>query len=90
RPADGRVDAVLVDGDSLWFGGQPGGVWRLPLNPADAPPRHYPGDRLSDPRVTVLKRGPDGAIWIGTWQGLNRLDPATGAIEAWKNDIDDP
>ncbi len=90
RPADGRVDAVLADGDSLWFGGQPGGVWRLPLDSAGDPPRHYPGDRLTDPRVTVLRRGPDGAIWIGTWQGLNRLDPATGKIEAWKNDIDDP
>lgn len=91
RPADGRVDAVLVDGDSLWFGGQPGGVWRLALDPAAAvPARLYAPEQLSDPRVTVLKRGPDGAIWIGTWQGLNRLDPATGRIEAWKNDIDDP
>lgn len=90
RPADGRVDAVLVDGGDLWFGGQPGGVWRLPLDPASGPARQFGPDGMTDPRVTVLKRGPDGAIWIGTWQGLNRLDPATGRIEAWKNDIDDP
>lgn len=90
RPADGRVDAVLVDGDALWFGGQPGGVWRLPLDPAAGPAQLFGPEGMSDPRVTVLKRGPDGAIWIGTWQGLNRLDPATGRIEAWKNDIDDP
>ena len=40
----------------------------------DAQPRRYTrGEGLSDDRVLCLAEGPDGALWIGTEHGLNRM-----------------
>ncbi|WP_371851718.1 two-component regulator propeller domain-containing protein, partial [Duganella phyllosphaerae] len=36
---------------------------------------------LSDSRVTTLLEAPDGMLWVGTRNGLNRFDPATGRAE---------
>jgi signal transduction histidine kinase/ligand-binding sensor domain-containing protein len=83
RPPEARVDAVLPLDGMLWFGGLSGGLWGVSLDSAAAaaPPRFIAGDRLTEPRITVLQPDRDGAIWIGTWRGINRFDPSTGAIE---------
>jgi diguanylate cyclase (GGDEF)-like protein len=81
------VTRVLPDGDALWIGSS-SGIWRLgPDGQVQRPPMQHP---LTDQRVTVLYReagGADnaslgGALWIGTQNGLNRLDLATGAVDA--------
>jgi diguanylate cyclase (GGDEF)-like protein len=36
---------------------------------------------LTDQRVTVIDRGPQGSLWIGTKNGLNRLDLASHAVQ---------
>jgi len=92
------VTRVLPDGAALWIGGK-SGIWRLgPDGAVRHPPMQHP---LTDQRVTVLHReGSEtgnaegrelsGALWIGTQNGLNRLDLATGAVDAMLPNPPDP
>ncbi len=48
------------------------------------------GSGLTDGRIAVIHPAPDGALWIGTQNGLNRLDPASGVIEQFLPDPHDP
>jgi signal transduction histidine kinase/ligand-binding sensor domain-containing protein len=77
-----RIAAIVPDGDSLWIGSAAGAVH---YHIASGRQQHYaqgsaPGG-LSDNRVESLAIGPEQSVWIGTRNGLNRLDPASGAIE---------
>jgi len=81
------VTRVLPDGDVLWIGGA-SGLWKMEHGKeAKRPPML---GSLSDQRVTVLQRGPGNALWIGTQNGLNRLDLATNAVEAIPPNPADP
>ena len=77
----------------LWFGTRGSGV------------NHYDRARqrfvrhLSDPNdttrltpgvVNTMVEDVDGALWIGTHEGLNRLDPSSGEIQRFRHDPDDP
>ena len=73
--------ALLADGDTLWAGGQSDGLWQLDLRSGRGAPLALTG-ALSDERITVLARGPGGHLWVGTRHGLNRVDPASGAVLA--------
>lgn len=80
RVEDGPMARLLVDGDTLHVGGNDG-MGRVDLR--DAKARLIPepwSPRLSNQRVRALARAPGGALWIGTARGLNRVDPATGAV----------
>lgn len=72
--------ALLADGDTLWVGGQFDGLWRLDLASGHGVrlPLQAPG--LTDQRVMVLARGEGGSLWVGTRNGLNRVDPARGGV----------
>ncbi len=80
--ADAWITSLAPSRDgSLWIATLHGGLHRL-----DASLRHIRQYRhrandasslKSDETNTVLE-GADGAIWIGTAAGLDRLDPATG------------
>jgi signal transduction histidine kinase/ligand-binding sensor domain-containing protein/CheY-like chemotaxis protein len=49
------------------------------------------GTRLSDLPVRAIREDHTGAIWIGTYRGgLNRLDPETGRLTAFRHDPKDP
>src|SRR4029079_3915447 len=43
--------------------------------------QRFKADRLTDLRVNAIERGADGALWIGTNNGLNRIDTTTGDVE---------
>jgi diguanylate cyclase (GGDEF)-like protein len=78
---------VLPDGDALWIGGA-SGLWKVEQG---GPPKHpLMRKPLTDMRVTVLQRGPGNALWIGTQNGLNRLDLATGEVDAMLPNPADP
>jgi diguanylate cyclase (GGDEF)-like protein len=81
RAPGAPVWATLFEGRDLWFGGLDG-VWKVALEPGRAPRllRHE-GSSLGDTRVTVLLRGPDGSLWIGTKAGLARIDGASGKVQ---------
>ena len=69
------IYALLVDGNRLWVGGSTGLFAEdtvtgkvTPFPPSDS------GEHLSNSQVRVLYRDRAGRLWIGTENGLNRLD----------------
>ncbi|MDE2566088.1 MAG: histidine kinase, partial [Burkholderiales bacterium] len=83
--------ALLVDGPRLWIGGQFDGLWQLDLASGRSRPMlREPGQALTDLRTTVLLRDPAGWLWIGTRNGLNRYDPATGVLQRIRRDAGRP
>ncbi|GMU65263.1 MAG: hypothetical protein AMXMBFR36_15370 [Acidobacteriota bacterium] len=87
-----RALAVADDG-RLWVGTFAGG-----LSVYDARSerftryRHDPADpaSLAHDRVEGIAPDRDGRIWIATYDGLDRLDPTTGAIEHFRPRPGDP
>lgn len=75
------VWTLHLEDNVLWVGGFDG-LWSLDLGP-DGNGAAASGDveGLTDQRVTVIERAPGGSLWIGTKNGLNRLDPATHVME---------
>ena len=74
---DSYITALSVQGDALWVGSYSEYVSRLDL--ATGQIRRYAGDaRAAGRHVRALLAHGD-AVWVGTSQGLERLDPATGA-----------
>jgi diguanylate cyclase (GGDEF)-like protein len=82
-----NVTRLLPDQGKLWFGGVDG-IWLFEgKGPARRPEMLRP---LTDQRVTVLKKGTGNVLWIGTQNGLNRLDLTTHALEPILPDAADP
>ena len=76
--AGSSIYALLEDGGRLWVGGS-GGL--VADDTATGTVTTYPrGDTpaLSNNQVRVLYRDRRGRLWIGTENGLNRLDPDGG------------
>jgi len=48
------------------------------------------GKRLSDESVRALLVSREGFVWIGTADGLDRLDPQTGAVVSFQHDASNP
>ena len=81
RDPTAQVWALLLDENVLWVGGFDG-LWTLPLGGSKAPLSHAEAaGGLTDQRITVIARGEAGSLWIGTKNGLNRLELQTHAIE---------
>jgi diguanylate cyclase (GGDEF)-like protein len=82
RRADAGVGPTLRDGARLWVGGLTDGLWTLDLASGQARAvLAEPARQLTDLRITALARAPDGALWIGTRNGLNRLQPQVGEVQ---------
>ena len=81
---------VLPDDGKLWIGCD-GGLWLQDVaggpEPAKRPEMR---GQLSDPRITTLMRGSGPSLWIGTQNGLNRLDLLTREVETILADPADP
>jgi diguanylate cyclase (GGDEF)-like protein len=81
RDPTAQVWALLLDDNVLWVGGFDG-LWAVQLDGAKSPLSHAEAaSGLTDQRITVIARGEAGSLWIGTKNGLNRLDLKTHAIE---------
>jgi diguanylate cyclase (GGDEF)-like protein len=81
RRPDAGVGPMLRDGGRLWVGGLTDGLWALDLASGVAHAALAdPARQLTDLRITALARSPDGAVWIGTRNGLNRWQPASGEL----------
>ncbi len=72
-----RVYDLLFDNGLLWTATS-GGV--VVWDPATGQALNYTTlDGLGSNAVSAVERGPDGALWFGTWCcGVSRYDPATG------------
>jgi diguanylate cyclase (GGDEF)-like protein len=90
-PQQPFVTALLDDADTLWVGAR-AGLWKLaPTSAGAAVLRHVPlPEALANPQVTAIVKGPDGYLWIGTWNGLERVDPKTLAGEHILPNAEDP
>ncbi|HEY9107918.1 MAG TPA: two-component regulator propeller domain-containing protein [Roseateles sp.] len=91
--------ATAVQGDRLWVGGSDG-VWALQLpahagkgqpgNASDdaalAVIEHYDGEGLGNVPIACMHAGRDGGLWVGTFAGLVRLDPATRRVQQFPRD----
>jgi diguanylate cyclase (GGDEF)-like protein len=81
RDPTAQVWALLLDNNVLWVGGFDG-LWAVQLDGAKSPLSHAEAvSGLTDQRITVIARGEGSSLWIGTKNGLNRLDLKTHAIE---------
>ena len=76
RDPTAQVWALLLDNNVLWIGGFDG-LWSLRLDTGHA--ESIGG--LTDQRITTISRGTGNSLWIGTKNGLNRLDLTTHAVE---------
>lgn len=68
---------------NLWFGSRGDGVFKW--RPNKAIKQHYwvqsdPGFQLSSNNITAIHQTTDDALWIGTLNGLNRVDPQSKRV----------
>jgi signal transduction histidine kinase/ligand-binding sensor domain-containing protein len=85
------VSALYHDsGGGIWIGTRSGDVVRR--DPERMTDRHYLyGGSRGTPRIILqIAEHGDGAIWIGTNNGIIRLDPASGEQIAYEHDPNDP
>jgi diguanylate cyclase (GGDEF)-like protein len=78
RDQAAAVVAVLFDSGTFWIGG-PDGL--RAMTAAARPERALPMAGLTDRRITALVRGPGSDLWVGTENGLNRIDLRTRRVE---------
>ena len=82
RDPTSSANALLLDAGTLWIGGGRDGLWAIAADGATHPVvTHLDKSQLTDPRVNVIIRGTGHDLWIGTANGLDRLDLATGTVE---------
>jgi diguanylate cyclase (GGDEF)-like protein len=81
RDPTAQVWALLLDNNVLWVGGFDG-LWPVQLEGASSSISHAEAvSGLTDQRITTIARGEGNVLWVGTKNGLNRLDLRTHAIE---------
>jgi diguanylate cyclase (GGDEF)-like protein len=81
EPGLGVTDVLQADG-RLWIAGNEDGLWSIGQDGGSSQPtEHFDAKVLTDPRVSTLALGREGDMWIGTRNGLNRLDLATRELE---------
>jgi len=91
RDPAARNGGLLAAAGKLWVAGTDDGLWAMtPGDRSGSLPLHFDGTQLTDTRATALATGAAGELWIGTNNGLNRLDLASGRIERILPDAADP
>jgi ligand-binding sensor domain-containing protein/signal transduction histidine kinase len=89
-PSGGPVEVLAIAEHPtgvLWAGTLGQGLLRLDLETgAFTGYRHDNADRssLGSDIVTRVFVDPEGTMWLATWNGLNRFDPASGRTETFK------
>ena len=83
----------LQDENNLWVGLTGGGLLVCDPVSLNVKAEFHPGDESSSglltDYVTAITGTPDGSIWVGTTEGLSRLDPSSGRFEHFKADRND-
>ena len=86
-----QTNRLMMIGGRLWIAGDEDGVWVVAAEGATpAPVEHFDQDKLTDRRTTTMVLGASGELWIGTRNGLNRVDLATRMVERIYPDARNP
>ncbi|HEX2691950.1 MAG TPA: two-component regulator propeller domain-containing protein [Kofleriaceae bacterium] len=86
------ITAILSSGGKVWIGSDGGGLFTLdPATKKFVKHRSVPDDpgTISDDHISVLFEDRKGVLWIGTPNGLNRMDPS-GRLVRYQHDPEDP
>jgi len=81
REPTARTYAMEKIGGKLWLGDADDGLWILDPDAKASKVEHLGADKLTDPRIISMVQGRSGELWIGTHNGLNRVDIATRRVE---------
>ena len=87
----GSTEALLAGKGMLWIGSLTDGLWSAKLDSkAELAAQRDETGLLTDGRVRALAMAPDGALWVGSRAGLNRLEAGSGKVEKIPAAPDDP
>lgn len=76
------IDALLLDAGQLWIGGERDGLWQGAAHGGGSIAlKQIDPAKLSNANITVIARGTGSDLWVGTRNGLNRIDVASGTID---------
>ena len=85
--ASNKLIALVLDSHNiLWLASESAGIGCFdPGTGSFTPFLHAQDDQttISSDRIHTLRTGSDGAIWIATDRGVDRIDPASGVVERW-------
>ena len=85
------VNALLYDEGILYLGGNREGLYAQSMDGKVKPVfSHLDEKDLTDQRVNVILRGQHKELWVGTANGLNHVDLATGVVEKIPFNPDNP
>lgn len=83
--ANEYIFAVRVAGDgSKWFGTNGGGISRLN---GDQWQTYFPMHGLADYWIYSFAEDQQGQLWIGTWAGLNVMNPQDGSLKTYVKEL---
>jgi ligand-binding sensor domain-containing protein len=89
---DFEIDALYVDGDTLWIGGL--GLYAFDLRTERVVQKyvHHKNDltSLCGEVVTAIFKDAGGVLWIGTHDGVSTFDPRQQQFAHYRHAPDDP
>jgi signal transduction histidine kinase/ligand-binding sensor domain-containing protein len=86
-PSNWTADLFVDSRGRLWIATNEDGLLRLDETNADRLEfiKYTPADGLTSITTNCITEDEFGRIYIGTWRGIDRLDPETGQIEHFSN-----
>lgn len=85
------IYSLFIDAGVLWIGGLEDGLWGMRLDgKGDLVFGPTESKQLTDQSINTMVRGSGQDLWVGTLNGLNRIDLATGTVERILPDPADP
>lgn len=89
----GITTMAQASGRTLWIGTSDAGLFRFDVESGDVLSHYLASETpegLSNNEVRSIFLEPEGALWVGTSDGLNRMDPEKGTFEKFRHDPNDP
>jgi ligand-binding sensor domain-containing protein/two-component sensor histidine kinase len=76
-------DLFLDSRGRLWIASTNDGLWRLDDTDSDrfGFVKYTPAEGLTSAAISCVTEDEFGRIYVGTWRGVDRLDPDTGQVE---------